>query len=811
VSIFSRWIKSDVFWILLLIGINLVLFADALFTSKTFFFRDVSFFHYPLKRLVTEAYSNWEWPLWNPYIQLGQPLLANPNSMALYPTQVFFQLLPFELAFELHFFVHCLGAGVATYFFCRELSFPFFPAFMAAAVYNLSGVTLSFVNLFNILPAIAFLPLLALVFTRLSKEQSLGRVAAASFSCGFFFLLLEPLSSMAIGIWLLLFFFAYLRSASGRTLPIRRVLAASALAIVVGLLLASAQIFPTLELIKHSGRRGGLDSNVILGWSLPPLGLVEMISPRLFGDFFKLTQNGSWAAPLFENREPYLLSSYFGLFPILIAIFGVLFSARRWLTNSLLIIIVLGLSLACGKYSVLYPWLVEHFPLFRFGRYPVKYLLIVNFSLAVLTGYGLIRLCELQSSNGLLKQARKHRAWILGVVLLLALVAGLITSLIFAHGFALRRAQEIVLHLKNCDLTISGTIVTNALRHIQIHTAAFIAFLVLSFFKRPNQRLILLAGSLFILFDLLINNFWINPLIDNELYERAPAAEYLRQQSEKGQHFRIFAWSDQELSKHALMLGGSDSIAWSYFYRKLTLAQFLSAKDHIYYSIFNPVDRLETLPSQLINAELFRVTDSDERLRFLGGLNVAYVLSTIELTSPRVRLDRTFQINSPEPLRLYHLTENLPRALLGAVEPASKESQPFQRMLSLGAAETELPTKGSAQSHRDQAQVKTYTPNRVVVSTTSAAARSLILLDSFYPGWIATVDGQRSAIKGANFVYRAVELSPGVHEVVFSYHPRSFYLGLATSCVVLVGWVALGLSVLARKSRRQSPKIVAAQ
>ena len=260
------------------------------------------------------------------------------------------------------------------------------------------------------------------------------------------------------------------------------------------------------------------------------------------------------------------------------------------------------------------------------------------------------------------------------------------------------------------------------------------------------------------------------------------------------------------------MLGGSDSIAWSYFYRKLTLAQFLSAKDHVYYSVFNPVDRLETLPSQLINAELFGVTDSDERLRFLGGLNVAYVLSTIDLRSPRVRLDRTFQINSPEPLRLYRLTENLPRVLLGAVVPASNESQPFQRMLSLGPAETTLPTEEkSAQSRGDEAKINSYTPNQVVVSTTSTLARSLILLDSFYPGWIATVDGHPSPIKGANFVYRAVELSPGVHEVVFSYHPGSFYLGLTTSCVVLVGWIGLGLSSLVRRLQRQTLKIVAGQ
>ena len=73
---FAWILKGNTPWVLLLIILNLVFFGDALFTEKTFFFRDVSFFHYPLKKLVTEAYSRGEWPLWNPYIQLGQPLLV---------------------------------------------------------------------------------------------------------------------------------------------------------------------------------------------------------------------------------------------------------------------------------------------------------------------------------------------------------------------------------------------------------------------------------------------------------------------------------------------------------------------------------------------------------------------------------------------------------------------------------------------------------------------------------------------------------------------------------------------------------------
>src|SRR6185369_1201001 len=160
-AFFHCLLEKDVHWVVLLLLLNLAFFGDALFTDKTFFVRDVSFFHYPLKKLVTEAYSRGEWPLWNPYIQLGQPLLANPNSMAFYPTQILFQLLPFEIAFDLHFVLHCMLAGIATFYLGRAFRLSGHAAFLSAAIYNFGGVTLSFLNLFNILPVVALLPLLA--------------------------------------------------------------------------------------------------------------------------------------------------------------------------------------------------------------------------------------------------------------------------------------------------------------------------------------------------------------------------------------------------------------------------------------------------------------------------------------------------------------------------------------------------------------------------------------------------------------------------------------------------------------------------
>jgi hypothetical protein len=185
-------------WVLMLILFNGIFFFDVIFTDKVFFLRDVANFHYPLKKLVTEAYARGEWPLWNPYFQMGQPLLANPNSMALYPTQILFHLMPFEKAFNLHIVLHCVLGGLATFFLARVFKLSLQGAFFSAVIYNFCGVTLSFLNVFNILPVVAFLPGLAWAFCRFMERFTWLRLAGCAILLAFFLLLLEPTSTITV-------------------------------------------------------------------------------------------------------------------------------------------------------------------------------------------------------------------------------------------------------------------------------------------------------------------------------------------------------------------------------------------------------------------------------------------------------------------------------------------------------------------------------------------------------------------------------------------------------------------------------------
>ncbi|MDQ3702654.1 MAG: YfhO family protein, partial [Chloroflexota bacterium] len=92
-------------------------------------------------------------------------------------------------------------------------------------------------------------------------------------------------------------------------------------------------------------------------------------------------------------------------------------------------------------------------------------------------------------------------------------------------------------------------------------------------------------------------------------------------------------------------------------------------------------------------------------------------------------------------------------------------------------------------------------PERVSVRVQAPRADTLVLADSFYPGWIATVDGVAVPIKAVEGLFRGVDIAAGEHEVVFVYRPTSLWIGAALTVVGLLLTVGLAIvSVLAPRS-----------
>jgi len=103
------------------------------------------------------------------------------------------------------------------------------------------------------------------------------------------------------------------------------------------------------------------------------------------------------------------------------------------------------------------------------------------------------------------------------------------------------------------------------------------------------------------------------------------------------------------------------------------------------------------------------------------------------------------------------------------------------------------PLKGDDVANSDKVSITEYKPERVVLRVESETGGYLVLADSWYPGWEASVDGKRTSIERADYIFRSVWVPPGEHTVVFEYHPASFAWGAVISLLSLVLVGVLGI------------------
>ena len=97
------------------------------------------------------------------------------------------------------------------------------------------------------------------------------------------------------------------------------------------------------------------------------------------------------------------------------------------------------------------------------------------------------------------------------------------------------------------------------------------------------------------------------------------------------------------------------------------------------------------------------------------------------------------------------------------------------------------------------ARIEVDEPEHQVIRTHGEQPGALVVTDSFFPGWEATLDGQAVPILRANTAFRAVAVPAGEHVVEMRYRPRPFRLGVALSLGTLVAGAACAVALVVRR------------
>ena len=382
-------------------------------------------------------------PLWNPFINSGQPYLAHPVSAIFYPTNILYLFSPVHYATVLiiviHLFMAAIGMERLAYYFVKDR----YASFIAGVIFSLSGYMMAKIyagHLSSILSA-AYFPLVFLSSYIAVQTPDTRSISKAAVILALLILAGFPENTAYIILSLVLVFFLLFIKKFKEDKK-RAVVLVKTFAFIVGLafLIDAVQLLPSLEFVGQTTRAQGMSYEESVSFSLTPEHLKNLISPNVYRqhlgstyplweylNYFGAASIGlaifgflksvsiSYAGLIFLTIIYVVIAStvqFHQLFPLpslelfqklLFSIFisfalvyvFILKSGKKvsLLILSLAILGMIGFILSFGEFLPfkLYRLFWQYIPLFKLFRVPSHYLLLTLFSLSFLAAYGLAK------------------------------------------------------------------------------------------------------------------------------------------------------------------------------------------------------------------------------------------------------------------------------------------------------------------------------------------------------------------------------------------------------------------------------------
>jgi hypothetical protein len=177
-------------------------------------------------------------------------------------------------------------------------------------------------------------------------------------------------------------------------------------------------------------------------------------------------------------------------------------------------------------------------------------------------------------------------------------------------------------------------------------------------------------------------------------------------------------------------------------------------------------------------------------------------------TSRYLSIDPAYKLVHSGDVKVYQNLSVLPRAFAvhqARVVAGEEQALELLRDPALDPAETVILSSGTelnSQGRDDLVRITHYQPEHVQIRVDLEEPGYLVLTDTYYPGWLAELDGQQTPIHRANLYFRAVSVPAGQHQVIFRYQPAGLGLGLTVSLAAWGLWLAATLVALARIGRK---------
>ncbi|MBU0511620.1 MAG: YfhO family protein [Chloroflexi bacterium] len=544
-------------------------------------------------------------------------------------------------------------------------------------------------------------------------------------------------------------------------------------AVLLGVTLAAVQLLPTAEYLLQSQRASAVDYEAAMTYSFWPWRFLSMLAPDLFGN----PVNGDyWGYGNFWEDAIYI-----GLLPLLLAAGAILTSIRKpskttadrrqqtvgggeWSAVSgrrsaviffLLAITTLAFLLALGQNTPIFPWLYRHIPTFDMFQAPTRISIWAVFALSLLAGIG---------ADRWRRPVKRGLYW---------------TRLATAGTFAVSLGAGLAWYmLGDVRPTFIRATALAGLWGLGVGVLALTAPETNGSTPRSTLRW-QWGAALWIAADLLVAGWGLNPGIDLDFYRQPPpTVAQVREMAADGRLYLLADDEDQIRYKRFFLFDTFDSgDDWRDL--RAVLLPNINMLDKI--PVANNYDPL--IPGRYARwMDAVDKADANQRedlwdlmgISVLGRINPAWNCGVGFV--PRESAARLRWVPCAHPVD---------------GQEAAWE-QVFSGQTNFGTEviieNADPPNNPDCGASRRPPEIVAEHPNKIILRVAADSPGWMVLSDVWYPGWRAWVDGEPVSVLRANYLFRAVEVPAGPHEVVFAYRPVWFYAGLAVS---LLAWLGL--------------------
>ena len=173
-------------------------------------------------------------------------------------------------------------------------------------------------------------------------------------------------------------------------------------------------------------------------------------------------------------------------------------------------------------------------------------------------------------------------------------------------------------------------------------------------------------------------------------------------------------------------------------------------------------------------------------------LGVKYIISGTVINSPQLELEYDKEV------KIYLNKNAVDR--LRFVSTVLCNSKPGEKISIKDAAEVDGTNCTDKSYPKGLISKVSFGENSITAAYSATESGFLVLTDTYYPGWRATIAGKQLSIVEVDGVFRGVEVPKGDNIIRFEYKPNSFDLGLKISIAGLAGTILL-LFYGAKKSK----------